>query len=144
MLFNIFLNTFRIEQTLTWSGKLFYNTLHLYSWTVHKTIEYLTLGLLFSFKISITGGKQQLFWPTVYSFHLILWYTPEEQCLFQASFFSGGGGGIPPFPKKLTIPQTAAKLCAINIFFFGRGKRITDISRKLSFNGQWTQKIICH
>jgi len=25
-----FLNTFRVEQTLTWSGKLFHNTLHLY------------------------------------------------------------------------------------------------------------------
>ena len=25
-----FLNTFRLQQTLTWSGKLFHNTLHLY------------------------------------------------------------------------------------------------------------------
>jgi len=50
-----------------------------------------------------------------------------HQCLFQASFL--GGGENPPPSKKLTIPpQTAAKLCALNIFF-RLGQRITNISQ---------------
>ena len=42
------------------------------------------------------------------------------------------GGGIPPPQKKLTIPQTAAKVCAP----IWQEQWITNISRKLSFNGQ--------
>jgi len=30
-------------------------------------------------------------------------------------FLFSGGGGFPP--KKLTIPPTAAKLCALNLFY---------------------------
>jgi len=39
----------------------------------------------------------------------------SHQCLLLASFF-GGGGGFPP-QKKLQSPQTAAKLCVLNLFF---------------------------
>jgi len=34
------------------------------------------------------------------------------------------GGESPRSPKKLTIPQTAAKLCAINIFFSDGAKEL--------------------
>ena len=40
------------------------------------------------------------------------------------------GGGLP----KLTIPPTAAKLRSLSLFW--PGQRITNISRKLHFNGQ--------
>jgi len=45
----------------------------------------------------------------------------------------------PPPQKKLTTPETAAKLCALNLFF-GRDNelqsKISQISQKLSFNGR--------
>jgi len=65
--------------------------------------------------------------------------THTQQCLFQASFLSRVN-----FPPKLTIPsrQTDAKLSSLNLFFFRLGQWITNISRKLSFNGQQTQKIL--
>jgi len=62
-----------------------------------------------------------------------------SQCLFQAPFF---GGGDFPNQKNLQFPpQTAAKFCALSLFF-QPGQRITNISWKLSFNGQQTQEII--
>ena len=64
--------------------------------------------------------------------HCSLINSRNDQCLFQSSFL--GGGGSPP-QKKLTIPPTAAKLCALNLFF-RRGQRTRNAPRKLSFNGQ--------
>ena len=45
-------------------------------------------------------------------------------------------GNSPPPEKKLTIPpKTAAKVCDLNVFLWP-GQIITNISQKLSLNGQ--------
>jgi len=65
--------------------------------------------------------------------------TSQEQCLFQALFFFGGGGFLHPKKTYDSPPQTAAKLFALNLFFGRDMQRITNVSRKLAFNGQQTQ-----
>jgi len=52
----------------------------------------------------------------------------RQAVLIPGIFFLGGG--LP----KLTIPPTAAKLRSLSLFW--PGQRITNISRKLHFNGQ--------
>ena len=59
-------------------------------------------------------GKHERTPGSAYSRHLFFW----------------GGAGLP----KLTIPPTAAKLRSLSLFW--PGQRITNISRKLHFNGQ--------
>jgi len=62
-----------------------------------------------------------------------------SQCLFQAPFF---GWGEFSHPKKLTIPAPNGCQILCSQSFFQPGQRITNISWKLSFNGQQTQEII--
>ena len=62
--------------------------------------------------------------------------------LIPAYFFLGGAEFSPP-AKKLTIPQTAAKLCALNLFF-GRDDELQIYHGNFLFNGQQTQEIFRH
>jgi len=64
----------------------------------------------------------------------------DGQCLFQASFFFGGGSFPPP---KNSIPFKHCQI-ACSRSFFRSGHCITNTPRKLSVNGQQTQKIISH
>jgi len=61
-----------------------------------------------------------------------------SQCLFQALFWVGG-----IFPPKKTYNSRPKRLPnSVLSVFFQPGQRITNISWKLSFNGQQTQEII--
>jgi len=51
--------------------------------------------------------------------------------------------GIPPPHKKTFKPQTAAKLCPLNLSF-GRENELQIYHQKLSSNGQYIQEIIHH
>jgi len=76
--------------------------------------------------------------PAMYISEMSLDVPCPPHCLFQASFFPGKGAINPP--KKLTTPpQTAAKLCALNLF--SAGEIIINISLKLSFNRNKHRKL---